>query len=199
MLGKLTLLPQPFRNKEGRVLNTFHYLNFGTISPKVYSYKKLHFIHQEYRRIGINNVDIFVADALLWGMRKRFSRDVEDGYYQPVRLPSNQTIAALLSVTCITLFVFFHITLYDATVYQIQTQQFSLVANGQDFIPLNNRTSSTYTSSLSLFRNNFTIDPTAKNSYAPVPKMRQRLPQVSWLSRTDNYTVFVYCSFASFA
>lgn len=62
---------------------------------------------------------------------------MEDGYNRPIRFRSNQVIAALLSVTFLTLFIGFHITLYDTTLYRIQMQQLPRMLNEQDFIFVN--------------------------------------------------------------
>ena len=67
-------------------------------------------------------------------MRNCLLGDVEDGYYRPARFRPNQVIAALLSVTFLTLFIGSHITLYGTTIYQLQVQQYPSVLSEQDFV-----------------------------------------------------------------
>ncbi len=66
-------------------------------------------------------------------MRNCLSRDAEDGYYRPARFRSNPVAAALFSITFLTLFIGFHLTLYGTTVYQLQIQEYPSALNRQDF------------------------------------------------------------------
>lgn len=105
-------------------------------------------------------------------MRKCLLLDVEDGYYRPARFRSNQVIAALLSVTFLTLFIGFHITLYDTTIYQIQMQQLPPALNQQDFMFVNEVT--TFGSSAGETPNGTFVKKKLHFS-----KTKRRLPQVS--------------------
>lgn len=100
-------------------------------------------------------------------------RDVEDGYYRPVRFRSNQVIAALLSVTFITLFIGFHISLYDNTIYQMQLAQQIPTGMNQDFIFVDEYATTPVTNDLQ--------NSTAKRK-DHFSKTRRRLPQVSSLT-----------------
>lgn len=104
-------------------------------------------------------------------MRKCLLEDVEDGYYRPVRFRSNQLIAVLFSVTFITLFIGFHIALYDITIYQMQIQQYQPTLNQQDFFFINEL--STANSSMDEIRNG-----TAIRKKLHFSKTKRRLPQV---------------------
>ncbi|XP_065219933.1 heparan sulfate glucosamine 3-O-sulfotransferase 1 [Planococcus citri] len=101
-------------------------------------------------------------------MKRCLVRDVEDGYYRPVRFRPNQVIAALLSVTFITLFIGFHISLYDNTIYQMQLAQQIPSDLNQDFIFVDE-----YASSATI---NDSQGNTAKRK-DHFSKTRRRLPQ----------------------
>lgn len=113
-------------------------------------------------------------------MRNCFLGDVEDGYYRPARFRPNQVIAALLSVTFLTLFIGSHITLYGTTVYQIQVQQYPSVLNEQDFVFVDEIAS--INSSVEEIQN----DNVTSRKKLHFSKTKRRLPQVKFLTHTYN-------------
>lgn len=122
-----------------------------------------------------------IAGTLLWGMRNCFLGDVEDGYYRPARFRANQVIAALLSVTFLTLFIGSHITLFGTTVYQIQVQQYPSVLSEQDFLFVD-EIAPTNSSADELQNDNVT-----SRKKLHFSKTKRRLPQVKLFSRNLDF------------